>query len=807
VVYRARQVTLDRDVAVKFLRDDQRTDPGLRDRFLQEARAVARLRHPHLVQLYEFGEVPAAGGATTRPYLVLEFVSGGSLADLLRGAPLPPLQAARLVEMLADAIHYAHQQGVVHRDLKPANVLLQRTEVTREEQTEVVYGPPPSPRSPIADLVPKVTDFGLAKLLAGGNLTHSGFVLGTPGYMAPEQATGKSEAVTTAVDVYGLGAILYETLTGRPPFAAATVDSTFGLVRMDEPVAPRRFQPAVPRDIGTICLKCLRKEPGRRYATARDLADDLRRFQAGEPVRARPVGTGEWVIVWCRRNPRVAALLAALVLVFLGGTAGVLWQWQHATRNAAQADRNAADYRHERDIARQEKDRAQHHLQMVRERVDRLNTLGRDLQLKPGQFRAGQAVLEQALAFYQDLLPKEGTDPRVRREAAQLYHRVGHIHHTLGQWGKAADAYAQERDLLASLVEEEPAGKDLRMRLADSHRWRANALRDLGRVPDALEAYDQAARLHEGLMLEFPDEPLYQMALANTLLNKANLYSRRDQAEELERLYRRVIELDRAAARAAPDDPRFREELALGLGDQGQFFMATGRGSQAELALREALTIQQGLLTDGHLKGSIERYQARTFDSLGHVLAAAGQVREAEQSYQEAVNLLDRLAGELPESGLRRADLAQTLADQADFLRDLGRWPEVEPIRQRVTRLYERLGTDFPEDPRHRRYLVRSYLEQVRLRCELGRPADAAELYHKAIDTETEDPSVNNELAWFLATGAKPPFRNGALAVRLAQKAVAARPQYSVFRNTLGAAHYCNGEYQAAVADLETAMA
>ncbi len=329
VVFKARQVALDRDVAVKFLRDAHLSDSGRRERFLQEARAVARLRHPHLVQLYEFGEVPAAGGATSQPYLVLEYMSGGSLADLVRSTPQRPGEAARLVETLANAIHYAHQQGVIHRDLKPANVLLHRGEVEGDRQAEGVHGPRFSPPRPLtADLCAKVTDFGLAKFVAGSDLTHSGDVVGTPSYMAPEQAAGKSVPVTAAVDVYGLGAILYEVLTGRPPFAAATVDATLGQVRQDEPVSPRRLQPTVPRDLETICLKCLRKEPGRRYATAQDLADDVRRFRAGEPVRARPVGTGERVIVWCRRNPGVAVLVAALLLVFLAGSSGVLWQWQ-----------------------------------------------------------------------------------------------------------------------------------------------------------------------------------------------------------------------------------------------------------------------------------------------------------------------------------------------------------------------------------------------------------------------------------------------------------------------------------------------
>ena len=329
VIFKARQVTLGRDVAVKFLRDDVRSDPRLRERFVQEARAVARLRHPHLVQLYEFGEVPGAGGATSRPYLVLEYVPGGSLADLTHGSPQLPREAARLVETLADAIHYAHHQGVIHRDLKPANVLMQRATDNGEEQAEGVRGPRASPpRSLTTDLCAKVTDFGLAKFVAGSDLTRDGDVLGTPSYMAPEQTAGKAESVTTAVDVYGLGAVLYETLAGRPPFAAATVEVTLAQVRQDEPVPPRRLQPTVPRDLETICLKCLEKDPRRRYSSAAALADDLRRFLAGEPILARPLSAAGRAVRWVRRHPTRAALLAVSVIAALasaGAAVGVLY--------------------------------------------------------------------------------------------------------------------------------------------------------------------------------------------------------------------------------------------------------------------------------------------------------------------------------------------------------------------------------------------------------------------------------------------------------------------------------------------------
>jgi serine/threonine-protein kinase len=807
VVYKARQATLDRYVAVKFLLDDRRADSGRRERFLQEARAVARLRHPHLVQVYQFGEAPVPDGAAPRPYLVLEYVAGGSLAELARGSPQPPREAARLVETLADAIHYAHQQGVVHRDLKPANVLLQRAEVPGDGSAEAERGPRASPPRPLtADVCPKITDFGLAKFLAGSDLTHSGDVLGTPCYMAPEQAAGTAEPVTAAVDVYGLGAILFETLTGRPPFSAATAAATLGLVRQGEPVPPRRLQPTVPHDLETICLKCLRKEPGRRYASAQDLADDLRRFRAGEPVKARPVGTGERVVVWCRRNPVVAGLLAALVLVFLTGAAGVLWQWQQANQNAADADRNAAAYRHERDIAREEKARAERRLKLVHSGVDRLTHLGRDLRLKPGQYRAGQAILKEALAFYQDLLPEDADDPAVRREAAQLYRLAATIHSTLGQADKAAEAYVHEADLLTALLKDEPGNRTFRLDLADCHRARGNALRDLGKTGEAREAYRLAAEIHQELLCEFPDNAGYKVALANTLLNRATLLSTSDQAEKVESLYSRVLDLDRAAVRDEPNNARFKSELALALGDQALLYLDTARLRDAEDAAREALKFDQQVLAAGRMKGEIERYTSRHFIRLGQVLAAAGQARDAEAALRNAVSLVEPLVKDFPESATHRTALALARAALADFLDEQRRRPEAEEVRRDVVRCYESLQADFPEEPMYQAGLAQNYLRLAGVLWELGRPGDADEPYRKALAVDPEDPAVNNEAAWFLATNPEPCLRDPGLAVRRARKAVAARPQSADCQNTLGVALYRAGDDKAAVAELEAAM-
>jgi hypothetical protein len=342
VVYKARQLQLDRVVALKMIRAGGHAGPEELARFRREAEAVARLQHPNIVQIHEVGEHDGL------PFFSLEFCESGSLADKLDGTPQSPREAARLVETLARAVQAAHERHIVHRDLKPANVLL------------------------AADGTPKVTDFGLAKKLdAGDNPTVSGAILGTPSYMAPEQAGGRSKEVGPAADVYALGAILYELLTGRPPFLAATMMDTLARVCADEPVPVRRLQPGVPRDLETVCLKCLEKDPTKRYASARDLAEDLRRFGAGEPVRARPVGVVGRGWRWGRRNPAVAGLLAAVAAALLGGTAA-------ATLFAVRADANARRANTERDRADEEALQARRnlylaHMQLAERAYDEVN--------------------------------------------------------------------------------------------------------------------------------------------------------------------------------------------------------------------------------------------------------------------------------------------------------------------------------------------------------------------------------------------------------------------------------------------------
>jgi WD40 repeat protein/serine/threonine protein kinase len=298
VVYQARQTKLNRLVALKMILAGAQAEPEDLARFRSEAEAVARLHHPNIVQIYEVGEHDGL------PFFSLEFLDGGSLAQHLHGMPQPPRAAAELLRTLARAVQHAHEHGIVHRDLKPGNILLVSRGVVSGE-----WSPDTTRHSPLTTYQPKIADFGLAKCLDDDSgRTRSGALLGTPNYMAPEQAAGHARAVGPATDVWALGAILYELLTGRPPFQGETLLATLDQVRSHEPVPPRHLQPKVPPDLETLCLKCLGKEPRQRYGSAAELAEELERFLNDRPIRARPLGPLRRAGRWCRRNPVVAAL-------------------------------------------------------------------------------------------------------------------------------------------------------------------------------------------------------------------------------------------------------------------------------------------------------------------------------------------------------------------------------------------------------------------------------------------------------------------------------------------------------------------
>jgi len=355
VVYRAVQTKLDRTVAIKMVLAGHAQGPD-RARFMNEAAAVARFHHPNIVQIYEVGEVES------RPFFSLEYVDGGNLEDKLEKGPMAWREAAKMMSVVADAIHAAHETGIVHRDLKPANVLL------------------------TPDGTPKVTDFGIAKRLDAIKQTQTGQILGTPCYMAPEQALGRNDLVGPATDVYALGAMLYDMLTGRPPFEADTTLDTLMQAVVREPVPPRDLQPSIPRDLDIICLKCLEKKPHRRYPSAQDLVEDLECLLKGEPIHARPISTWERLRRWGRQHPAWAALTLAvsLALLVLIGVGAWFTQRLHRELQATEA-------------ARQEATRAQGEL---RQRLVRRTAASIDSDLK--QLAGVPRVVAAALAHRSD---------------------------------------------------------------------------------------------------------------------------------------------------------------------------------------------------------------------------------------------------------------------------------------------------------------------------------------------------------------------------------------------------------------------
>jgi tRNA A-37 threonylcarbamoyl transferase component Bud32 len=312
VVWRARQTKLNRLVALKMVLGEQRAGSKGLIRFLAEAEAVAAVKHPHVVQVYDYGE------ASGRPFLAMEYLPGGSLADRLQQTGrLDPKAAAELVATLAGAVQAAHDLGIVHRDLKPGNVLY-------DEHDQ-----------------PKVTDFGLAKRAGGSELTATQAVMGTPAYMAPEQARGQTKFVGPQADVYSLGVILYECLTRTRPFEAQDQLALLRKVAEEEPERPGKRVPGLPRDVELISLKCLAKDPAERYRTAGALAADLGQFAAGEPVSVRAAGVVERAAKWARRKPTLAAAYTlGLLSILLGGLGGAaVWQWRAAERARAEAER------------------------------------------------------------------------------------------------------------------------------------------------------------------------------------------------------------------------------------------------------------------------------------------------------------------------------------------------------------------------------------------------------------------------------------------------------------------------------------
>jgi tetratricopeptide (TPR) repeat protein len=705
VVYQARQTSLRRLVALKMILAGGHASGEQRARFRTEAEAAARLQHPNVVQVHEVGEHDGL------PFFCLEFVGGGSLASRLDGTPWPPRQAAQLVETLARAVHAAHQRGIVHRDLKPANVLL----------TE--------------DGTPKITDFGLAKVLdATAGLTGSGAIMGTPSYMAPEQAGRQPQAIGPATDVYALGAVLYELLTGRPPFRGETPLATVAQVVADEPVPPRRLQPGVARDLETVCLKCLQKEPARRYASALVLADDLRHFLDGEPIRARPVGPAGRLWRWGQRNPKVASLLAILAVVVAAGTATVTALWLMAEERRRLAETHLRE-------AQQERERAEESFRDARRAVEQMLTEVGQERLKgiPEMDPVRRALLEKAAAFYDKFLRERGDDPAVREEAALAYGRVGLINEQLGRLDKAQEAYQKELDLLAYLQEQAPHEPRYRELRAQTYVGLGALHGTNQRYAEAEEAMCQARDIMQPLAGEYPDVATYQEDLAGCYNNLGVLYYETHRSDQAERAHGRALETYAGLAGASPGTARYRHRLAGSHNNLGMVYRDSGRLERAEGSFRTALDIWRGLVHESPDSLDYQHGRGLCCGNLGRLyLRYLRRPSRAEAAYGEALKVYEKLAREHPALVEYQSGLAEVYGWQATTYGQLGQAAKAEAAFEKVREIAEPLAQLRQDVPKYRDVLAEAYHHLGWYHRSAGRFEKAESYYDKALTLREE---------------------------------------------------------------------
>ncbi len=609
VVYKAQQTSLNRPVALKMILTGKDARREHLVRFQIEAEALASLQHPNIVQIYEVGEF------NNCPYLSLEYVSGGNLAQKLFDDPPKPEIAAELMESMARAIHAAHLRGVIHRDLKPGNILLHRVGAGKSFAW--------------ADLIPKITDFGLAKRLGEHqDQTQTGAIMGTPCYMAPEQARGDPRAIGPACDIYSLGTILYEILAGRPPFQGNSTLEIIDQVRSKEPTAPSRLRDKVPRDLEIICLKCLEKEPAKRYVSAEDLAKDLHRYREGIPIHARAVSPGERLVKWIKRRPAAAALIAvALVAVVVIASLSV---WKVVgDRQAARAVADAYETSKKR-------------LKLAH---DNLNTMvikvtDRWFDDLPDVIR--QEILEDATPLYEVLAQEEVADRSLLRDKADALFRLGYIHAKINRYDKAQSAYRKASEILTDLVRTDDGDLVARRDLANVHNWHGELIRESGLRPSA-EAephYRKAADLQEDLVRRAPENAEYRRALARSYYNLGVVASDTDRPDLAEQRYDAAVKL--------LADLNAGHELAECLINRGALQRFRGRYPQARADLERAIALAAALAKDQPRQAVHPYNLSQAYHNLGNLDFSRKEYEQALTSFSQSAKLLDELIRRFP---------------------------------------------------------------------------------------------------------------------------------------------------------------
>ncbi len=640
IVHKARHVHLRHLVALKLIRTERAEDLK---RIVNEARAIAQAKNEGTVWIYDYNI------KHDPPYIAMEYVEGGTLKDRIRAMPLSPTQAAELVEKLALALQAAHANSFIHRDLKPANVLL------------------------TSDGKPKITDFGLAQLLdPAANPREPRAVAGTPPYMAPEQARGEAVAPTT--DVYALGAILYETLTGRPPFLAPNVDDILRQVVRDPPIPPRLLAPRAHPDLEAICLKCLRKEPRDRYPSARELANDLRRYQQGKSTLARPSPVWERAVRWVKRNPW-PAMAAAIALVLVGVFVALSYEQELRKQ----------DQDHVREIAQQkqyiESLYARHRLVLIR-------LLSEQEGLIPAAQR--RSAQQFVLNHYLDLageLDKKGV--QAGRVWPQVYEEWGDLAGLFGRKTEAADHYQQAQTAYRALLETDSANRDYRGGLGLALIRRGALLQALvGRKPAetgparfrglAREEFDAALDVLLPLCRDHPDRLDFQLHLAEAYHNLGALLNTAQQRQEALEFHRQARDI-RARVVGQSEDRAARRALALSWGFMGDVQLADGDEEAARHSYAQALALRERLVEEDARDLDAVFQLARSHENDGRYHGAKGNVPEAIRSFEKVVKLQEELVKLGRVVTDYQSDLGRGYTGLAELLLDSGRAEEARP--------------------------------------------------------------------------------------------------------------------------------
>jgi tetratricopeptide (TPR) repeat protein len=669
IVYRAWDEPLRRPVALKMLRKE-RAHQIDRLRLIREAQLAACFRNDHAVTIHSVVDPP-----DELPYLVMEYVDGPTLAELIASRnPPDPLQVTTWLAQVAEALLAAHTAGLIHRDVKPSNILIER-----------------------ATGRAKITDFGLARAQSSHSaLTREGFLVGTPSYMSPEQV-GDEQNLDARTDVYSLGATLYEALTGVTPYQGAP-HLVFRQVMEEDPRPLRQLNDRVPRDLETICLKAMAKERDRRYQSAGEFAEELRRWLRSEPIHARPATRVERIYRLCRRNPRVATLSASLALALLAGFFGVFWQWRRAERNADRA------MLHRQRALASLKD-AQASFERARRAVDGFYTrfYEQGVLAVPGMEKVRHDVLDEMLRYYKDFLDQHQNDPTLRRELAESCLRLGRLTFTQGNMTDGLGLLRRALGDFERLVQEFPDDRRLHDQMSVCLNIIGQLEDQLGQADAARVTYERAIRALDKRLGKTPGDQQIRRFLAAVHGNLASLYLMKlKDRSAASRSYRRALALQEELVKQDPADVLFRNDLAT---TYNNLSFVVEDPVEALHWCEKALEVRKQLVAKEPTNTWFRHNVARTQMLVGLIELKLNRAKEGLSSLEESCGIFKQVVAEQPEIIVYRTNLAQALYNLGGNLANQDRFEEAKPKYAEAREIYQKAVHANPEDATSRQML------------------------------------------------------------------------------------------------------